>query len=408
MSGRLGKWILGLIYIFAVAAIWIVASFVVQSVVDGGVSPFLVTYICNSLFVVYIPLVEIGRYFEDKFGSLLFWKNRKESELQGSGESEEAILLEEDGDGVQAVNLTIEVEQNEITRHVEEVLSGEVNICENDKVGLDEKGRWTRTRIAKVSLLICPFWFLAQLTFNLSLKYTTVTSNTILSSASTLYTFLLSLIFLGEQFTWVKLIGVLLCMGGTIIVSLGDSEAGSSKVALNPALGDILCIVSAGFYAIYISLIRKKLPDNEDGKQGNPSMAQFLGFVGLFNLLIFLPIALLVSITKLEHFDNLTGKQFGLIIGKGLLDNVLSDYLWAKAVLLTTTTVATAGLTIQVPLAAIVDALMGNAPSVSDYIGAAAIMVGFIAINIPSDVCSRSKEESTIELNNETHQTTQT
>lgn len=156
-------------------------------------------------------------------------------------------------------------------------------------------------------------------------------SNTILSSASTLYTFLLSLIFLGEQFTWVKLIGVLLCMGGTITVSLGDSKAGSSKVALNPALGDILCVVSAGFYAIYISLIRKKLPDdNEDGKQGSPSMAQFLGFVGLFNLLIFLPIALVVSIAKLEHFNNLTGKQFGLIIGKGMF-KLLSSYLVSTA-----------------------------------------------------------------------------
>lgn len=56
------KWVLGLVYIFAVAAIWIAASFVVQSVVDAGVSPFLVTYICNSLFVIYIPLVEAGRY----------------------------------------------------------------------------------------------------------------------------------------------------------------------------------------------------------------------------------------------------------------------------------------------------------------------------------------------------------
>lgn len=41
--------------------------------------------------------------------------------------------------------------------------------------GFDEKRRWSRARIAKISLLICPFWFLAQLTFNYSLKYTTVT-----------------------------------------------------------------------------------------------------------------------------------------------------------------------------------------------------------------------------------------
>ena len=83
----------------------------------------------------------------------------------------------------------------------------------------------------------------------------------------------------------------------------------------------------------------------------------------------------------------------------GLLDNVLSDYLWVKAVLLTTTTVATAGLTIQVPLAAVVDSLTGNAPNLKDYFGAAVVMVGFAGINIPSDAFSRSKEV-TLELEN--------
>lgn len=69
----------------------------------------------------------------------------------------------------------------------------------------------------------------------------------------------------------------------------------------------------------------------------------------------------------------------------GLLDNVLSDYLWAKAILLTTTTVATAGLTIQVPIAAIVDSLTGHAPHLLNYVGAAAVLVGFAGINVPSD-----------------------
>ena len=51
-------------------------------------------------------------------------------------------------------------------------------------------------------------------------------------------------------------------------------------------------------------------------------------------------------------------------------------------------------LTIQVPLAAVVDSLTGNAPNLMDYIGAAAVMVGFAGINIPSDAFSRSKEVS--------------
>lgn len=83
----------------------------------------------------------------------------------------------------------------------------------------------------------------------------------------------------------------------------------------------------------------------------------------------------------------------------GLLDNVLSDYLWAKAVLLTTATVATAGLSIQVPLAAIVDSVTGHAPHFADYLGAVAVMIGFVGINIPSDAFKRSKE-ATLELEN--------
>ena len=147
-------------------------------------------------------------------------------------------------------------------------------------------------------------------------------SNTILSSASSLFTFLVALVFLGEMFTWVKLFSVLLCMGGTIIVSMGDSEAGSSSVAPNPALGDILSLLSAALYAVYITLIRKKLPDEEDGKSGQASMAQFLGFLGLFNLLIFLPVALVLNFTNLEPFNILTWKQLGLIIGKGMFRSI--------------------------------------------------------------------------------------
>lgn len=147
MKDQSWRWVLGLVYIITVASIWIAASFVVQSVVDAGVSPFLVTYLCNSLFIVYIPFIEIVHFLEDKYGTVLFWRNNKDN-TSDSPESEEVVLLDETSEQI---------------------------IDENVDMGLDAKGRWTRSRVAKVSLLICPFWFLAQLTFNLSLKYTTVT-----------------------------------------------------------------------------------------------------------------------------------------------------------------------------------------------------------------------------------------
>lgn len=46
----------GLLFIFTAAVIWVLASFVVQEVEDEGLSPFILSYIANSLFVVYLPI----------------------------------------------------------------------------------------------------------------------------------------------------------------------------------------------------------------------------------------------------------------------------------------------------------------------------------------------------------------
>ncbi|RWR96580.1 solute carrier family 35 member F5-like protein isoform X1 [Cinnamomum micranthum f. kanehirae] len=410
MQSKGWRWALGLGYILAVATIWIAASYIVQSVVDAGVSPFLVTYICNSLFVIYVPVVEISRYWEASVERYLSChRSQNDLPLQRVEDNEKMVLLEKSGlsETGDAENSSEFVDKKEMSQY-EKVIAQEPEVSLNESttmpvslddssIGtetiagdkdafeeLDAKGRWTRSRVAKVSLMICPFWFLAQLTFNLSLKYTSVTSNTILSSSSSLFTFLASLVVLGEKFTCLKLVSVLLCMVGTIIVSLGDSKARTSSRASKPILGDILSLLAAALYAIYVTLIRKKFPDEESG-EGKVSMAQFLGFVGLFNLFIFLPVALVLNFTRIEPFHMLSLKQLSLIVGKGLLDNVLSDYLWAKAVLLTTPTATTAGLSIQIPLAAIVDTLRGHPPHLLNYLGAASIMVGFVGINIPSE-----------------------
>ena len=78
----------------------------------------------------------------------------------------------------------------------------------------------------------------------------------------------------------VKLVSVMLCIAGTIFVSLGDSSNSKNLyvIASNPVIGDILALLSAALCAIYITLIRKKLPD-DDENSGHASMAQFLGFL---------------------------------------------------------------------------------------------------------------------------------
>ena len=61
---------------------------------------------------------------------------------------------------------------------------------------------------------VAPLWFAAQYTFNLSLSETTVTSNTILASTSSLFTYGLSCALLLETFLLPKLAFIFLCMAG--------------------------------------------------------------------------------------------------------------------------------------------------------------------------------------------------
>ncbi|KAG6554164.1 hypothetical protein Mapa_004080 [Marchantia paleacea] len=412
------RWVWGVIYIILVALIWIVASFVVQSVVDSGVSPFLITYICNSLFVVYIPIVEGSKKLKsfierEGWSKTLNEKARELCEkipeapqivtnsperqnLLENGSKEGAAVARTSEEEVSTPSNTIEDEHGSVEegrRSSEQEEDALLPIKTGGAVAVLDGGElqqqrlqeaddqpWSRKRTALVGLTICPFWFLAQLTFNLSLKYTTVTSNTILSTASSLFTLLVSVKFLGEKFTWVKLVSVLLCMSGSIFVAVGDSWNGKAELAPNAVLGDVICLSSAMFYATYTALIRVKIPDEDDGN-GKCSTALVLGYIGLFNGLIFGPIALFLHFSGIEPFHRLTLTQFGLIVGKGLIDNVLSDYLWARAVLLTTPTAATAGLTIQVPIAAVIDSVRGIVPSPLNVLGAIAVLIGFFGIN---------------------------
>jgi len=210
------------------------------------------------------------------------------------------------------------------------------------------------------------------------------------------------LALLNEQFKWSKLVSVLLCMVGTIVVTLADStEVGGSF--RRAGWGDILCLFSALAYALYSTLLRKRLPDEEAG-EGKASTALFFGYLGLFNALLLAPVALVVHFTGVEPFHRLTLSQVGLIVGKGLLDNVLSDYLWAKAVLLTSPTAATTGLTIQVPIAAVVDSLRGKVPPPLSIVGAAAVLLGFFGINEPATGCFGPSGEDSDDCDNNVKQ----
>ena len=71
----------------------------------------------------------------------------------------------------------------------------------------------------------------------------------------------------------------------------------------------------------------------------------------------------------------------------GFFNNVISDYLWARSVVLTSSTVATVGLSITIPLAMISDFLVqGEAPTGLSASGAILVIIGFCLVNVSKEV----------------------
>ena len=168
--------------------------------------------------------------------------------------------------------------------------------------------------------------------YNYSMSMTSITSSTIISSSSSAFTLILSVFWLHERVTLLKLLGVTLCWLGnglTAVSDTGGSPANTSTAALGGTgngadgegddgsmtiSGDAICLLSAILYALYTVLIRKLSP---------PDLSLFFGFLGLATFLLFGPVALVLHLSRLEDLSALTPAIGGLLLLKGLVDNCL-------------------------------------------------------------------------------------
>jgi len=307
---RRRRYAVGLAMIVVVAVIWSLASLVVADAEDQGVDPYWITFVCNSLFVLLLPL---------------------------------------------------------------------------------SSGNNNNTRSARY---LSPLWMIANGAYNVSLSLTSITSSTILSTTSSLWALFFAVRWNVEPRAAVKtrVLGALLCIAGSALAAFSDSSTKNESF-----FGDIVALFSAALYGAYGAGLR--LSDDSE-----KAPFRFFGMLGLWNFAYFaVPLAVYLAVAcrndlailakktgfSQSHSEN-GGQTFGLIVAKGLFDNVLSDFLWAQAVIRTTPTVATVGLSLTIPLAFLTDAfvtrdLSTNPRSLALQItGAALVVAGFVCTVLAS------------------------
>ena len=344
-GGRLGRAAMGWLLMLFVAVNWVVFSYVVKFVQAEGFPPFMVTYLANSLFVVFLPL------------HLLRARRRRGAAgavAAPEGEEEEAVgMLAGPGGG-----------------------GGWGGPAKGGAPGpaAPAKPAFPARDTLRAAAAICPAWFLAQWAFNVSLSQTSVASSTILSNSSSVFTFFASVLVLKEKFTAPKFASILSCTLGTVLYTFGDNF-GNLGEGTNTLAGDAMCLASAALYAVYTVGIRKLLPEDKD-----VSMDLFFGCLGALNVVLFGAVALALlgaDSLRMESHSPLTWLG---VVAKGIFDNCLSNFAWGTAILLIGPTMATVGLSLQVPVAIATDLVVFHPAWLHDARAAALMAFGLLFV----------------------------
>jgi solute carrier family 35 protein F5 len=313
--------------------------------------PFFLTYFSTTLFSLYL----FGFAFSKK------WRNAR-GHVEWTPVPTEEISQADDHEVISSEAHLIEQEEN--------IQGAEAQIL-------------SAKQVMKISLLFCPVWFIANYAYNSSLVLTTVASNTILSATSGFFTLLFGTLFRVEEFSWGKLLATTICIAGVALVTLVDTQQGTASI-----IGDVVAMGSAVFYGLYVSLLRKKVRNEQQ-----VPMPMFFGFVGFFNCIMLWPFMILLHYTGVESFEFPPTTVLLYLFVNGLIGTVLSDLLWSYAIFYTSPTVATVGLSLTIPLAIIFELFMNKRTfSVNYFLGSALVLFAFLVVNITT----REKEKRLI------------
>lgn len=363
------KWVLGLVNLGAVVVFWVLSSFLVNDLFESNIyrKPFFITWINTSCFIFYlIPYLKYERLTISQFISRLKEDYHKPATVCLADLERSAPKMSNYG---ASMDETMDAAQ-------------EIETVDSKELDDEEVGLWETVIL---SLKFVVLWFLANLVTNASLSYTSVASQTILSSTSSFFTLIVGAFYMIEKINRNKVFGIILSFAGVIIVSKIDSADESvpdGQSSLLSVWGNVLALVGAFIYGVYTILLKHKIAKPNTSKERILNTHLFFGFVGLYCLLLLWPAILVLHFIGAETFELPGSTHVLLILAINAFITFISDFCWCKAVLLTSPLTVTVGLSLTIPLAMVGDWIFKDFHVNPLYIfGAAAVTMGFLVIN---------------------------
>ncbi|KAG0638665.1 hypothetical protein HOY80DRAFT_145894 [Tuber brumale] len=364
---------IGVLLLGVVIFLWVLSSFLTFTIFSDGsyTKPYFVTYVNTCSFCFYL-LPGAWRALRGKCKE----RERREGGYTRLRNAPLSGVVGEGGDGDGAVMASKSL-----------VVEGEDMLGERETIML--------------SLQFCLLWFVANYFQSYCLKWTSVASATILSSTSSIFTLILSVLLRIERFTWTKFLAVVLSLAGVSLVSsvdLGPSSSLSSGVGdKTPGRilrGDLMALMGAFSYGVYTILLKVRI-----GHESRISMTRFFGFVGLFNFLGLWPGIIILHHAGVEKFEIPPDARIWWILVINASITLVSDYCWVYAMLLTTPLIVTVGLSLTIPLALLGQMLVLGVWSSGVYwVGAVLVFLAFLFVNRESVVGDAGGGEGDVDV----------
>lgn len=411
------QWSLGLFMLAIVIFLWVLSSFLINIIFenDDYRKPFFITYINTAAFMFYLlPTFKNIIHIYKHTGKFHIHEElilEEEGITNVSNEDPIRRLVQDEVLSVHSPLLTPKTSNssmapnnnlNNPTLHTENHDSILDATNSTRSIIFQDEGRLSLQKTIKLSAQFCILWFLANFATNASLAFTSVASQTILSSTSSFFTLFVGALFNVESINRPKLLGAFISFFGIMLVTKSDSNqkrcrnfqegvvcpddnnqtSSLSNDTFFILIGNLLALAGAFFYGVYSTLLKKKVKDED-----RINMKIFFGFVGLFTLLLLWPSLVLLHYFGWERFEIPRDPQIISIILLNCLITFISDFCWAKAMLLTSPLTVTVGLSITIPVAMLGDFIFRHKTMSLVYlIGASLILGSFFII-------SRSSEE---------------
>lgn len=238
-----------------------------------------------------------------------------------------------------------------------------------------------------VALWFAIQWFGANWAVNAALGMTNVASATTISSAQGLFTLVIGFLVGIEDLTLSKAVATLATLVGVALVANADTHAAQNVIETSTRflptqamalLGDMTALASAFLYASYVIYLKRSV--KEDSRL---SMPFFFGWVGIWSIILFAPVGIVLHLTGIEPFvlpETLTA-WMGMWVN--MFITLTSDLFFMMAMLKSSPLAATVGISLTIPLAAFVEGIWGGKPQHwSQMIGDGLVVASFVTIGL--------------------------